>query len=717
MLPNLIIIGAMKSATSSLHYYLSFHPEIYMSSPKELDFFIAERNWGKGREWYESHFPVDAPVRGESSTNYTRFQLYDGVPKRLHGLLPDAKFIYVLRDPVLRVVSQYDHRVIQGKETGTISEALCDLPNNDYVLTSKYYLQLTKYLEYYDKSRFLILKFEELKNRRIEVLKRVFQFLGVDDTFRCSAFSKHKNRSVDKRPRNALGRALNHVPLKKEVRGVMPPSVVRFYSSMTAAKPETSKRALLTRELRNALISELREDTAQLRAFFGINVETQDSEKRNSSIDASGQTTGTGSTPPLKILLGGVPFGRNNVGDEAILACSVAMFREVFPGALLTVCTNNRVATEQKLRVDTYELLGFPKRHDPQNVMEAIHRHDVFVWCGATGLSDYPEIPLKLMEIAQTAGKKTLLWNVGMNSELNPIKYVAQPGKRRTLLSLITHMTLGVIDAVALDSRRKVTRAKGKIKTYLDASDLIVVRDAEGREELAKCGVCGEVIVGADSALLTEAVPRDSLTLSSEVEAILSSGCKRIAICISAQRAMEQQDILLRYVDGLVAKDENRIVFIPMNSTTDAALMLGLRDAMEHPERAALLEGHREPEEILALLPSMDVVVSSRLHLLILASIVHVPLIGIERGSKFSNFLRPFGMKPVGSVESCSFESLMGETERLLDDKASFVRRSTVVLGESLARLEEAKERLGALLAHPAGGAGAARSIGGSDGN
>ena len=66
-LPNLVVIGAQKCGTSGLHYYLSLHPEVSMSRPKELNFFIEERNWPRGADWYRRHFDAGARVRGESS--------------------------------------------------------------------------------------------------------------------------------------------------------------------------------------------------------------------------------------------------------------------------------------------------------------------------------------------------------------------------------------------------------------------------------------------------------------------------------------------------------------------------------------------------------------------------------------------------------------------------------------------------------------------------
>ena len=81
-LPNLIVIGGQKCATTSLHYYLNLHPQISMSREKELNFF-SERNWHKGIEWYKSNFTGRTKIHGESSPSYTNYPFNKEVPKRL----------------------------------------------------------------------------------------------------------------------------------------------------------------------------------------------------------------------------------------------------------------------------------------------------------------------------------------------------------------------------------------------------------------------------------------------------------------------------------------------------------------------------------------------------------------------------------------------------------------------------------------------------------
>jgi len=108
-LPNLIVIGAQKCGTSGLHYYLSLHPEISVSRPKELNFFIAERNWPRGVDWYRSHFDPNAKVRSEASPNYTAYPQHLEVPERMHSVLPDAKLLYMVRDPLDRIAAHWVH--------------------------------------------------------------------------------------------------------------------------------------------------------------------------------------------------------------------------------------------------------------------------------------------------------------------------------------------------------------------------------------------------------------------------------------------------------------------------------------------------------------------------------------------------------------------------------------------------------------------------------
>jgi hypothetical protein len=213
-LPNLIIIGAMKCATTSLHYYLSLHPEISMSKIKELNYFI-DFNWGRGIKWYQSHFTTDSLIRGETSPRYTCYPQIKDVSTRMYATIPEAKLIYIVRDPIKRIFSHYVHYFTEGYDRRTLVEALQKLDdNNIYVACSKYYMQLEQYLTYYPKQQIFILTTESLYTHRAETLKKVFKFLCVSPSFQSAKFSRIRHPTSQKRYLNQIGQRIKNVSEK-----------------------------------------------------------------------------------------------------------------------------------------------------------------------------------------------------------------------------------------------------------------------------------------------------------------------------------------------------------------------------------------------------------------------------------------------------------------------------------------------------------------------
>jgi sulfotransferase family protein len=193
-LPNLIIIGGLKCGTTSFHHYLGLHPEIQMSKPKELSFFVSELNWRLGLDWYASRFDRHFPVRGESSPHYTNLPRFSGVAERMHQSCPDARLIYMVRDPIERLLSHWLQNCGAGYETREMVPTLSD-PESPYVCRSKYWMQLQPFLEFYDSSQIEIFTQEEMKSEREETMRRAFRFLGVGENFASDQFSREWERT------------------------------------------------------------------------------------------------------------------------------------------------------------------------------------------------------------------------------------------------------------------------------------------------------------------------------------------------------------------------------------------------------------------------------------------------------------------------------------------------------------------------------------------
>jgi hypothetical protein len=152
-MPNLIIIGGLKCGTTSIHHYLGLHPEIQMSKPKELNFFVEEMNWDLGLDWYASRFDDRFKVRGESSPHYTNLPRFEGVAERIREHCPDARLLYMVRDPIKRILSHWVHATGAGYESREMIPTL-ERPDTQYINRSKYWMQLQPYLELFDREQF-----------------------------------------------------------------------------------------------------------------------------------------------------------------------------------------------------------------------------------------------------------------------------------------------------------------------------------------------------------------------------------------------------------------------------------------------------------------------------------------------------------------------------------------------------------------------------------
>ncbi|MBE9040028.1 sulfotransferase [Oscillatoriales cyanobacterium LEGE 11467] len=261
-LPNLVVIGAMKCGTTSLHDYLSLHPQISMSQLKELDFFVEKFNWQKGKDWYKSNFKVPTEIRGESSPNYTKCHLFEGVPERMHRLIPEAKLIYVVRDPIKRIISHYVHRVARGLEKRSIDEALADVRDNNYINTSLYFMQLERYLEYYPASSILIIPQEDLYRDRIHTLQKIFKFLNIDEQFSDPQFLQTAHESATKKQPTDLRLKLSKLPGGRV-----------FAKAVSLMKPELVdnkiSKPILSQSTYESLKEVLTEDARKLSQFSG----------------------------------------------------------------------------------------------------------------------------------------------------------------------------------------------------------------------------------------------------------------------------------------------------------------------------------------------------------------------------------------------------------------------------------------------------------------
>jgi hypothetical protein len=290
-LPNFLVIGASKSGTTSLYYYLQQHPDIYMSPVKEPKFFALEgqevyfrgpgiqrrvtRGLTTSIEEYRALFEGAEGEKavGEASTLY----LYSPrAPGRIKHHVPEARLIALLRNPVERAYSAYTQQVRAGREPLSFGSALREEEDRiqdgwyhvyHYKNRGLYYRQLKRYYETFGEERIKVYFYEDLSEDPVGVSQDIFRFLGVDDAFEPDASARY---NVSRLPRSeALASLLDKPNLLKTAARTVVPSGVRKRVSAGLKNRNFEKAPPMPEEARRELTEAFREDVLKLQELLG----------------------------------------------------------------------------------------------------------------------------------------------------------------------------------------------------------------------------------------------------------------------------------------------------------------------------------------------------------------------------------------------------------------------------------------------------------------
>jgi hypothetical protein len=267
-----------------MHRYLDLHPEVSMAAPratgrlldndaagKEMRFFWRE-DWRELMAWYRSHFAaMSTPVRGEATPAYSAHPYHADVAERVHEVVPGARLLYLVRDPIDRIVSHYVQQRADG-DRRSFEERMSeyDQPENSIVCPSRYATQVERYLALFPASRLLVVDQHELRYNRRAALRRIFAFLEVDQDFWTPEFDQERNVRADKYALTPLGQRLFHGVIDPAGRRLawrlwpeLRPRVRRAFSEELTCRP------IVDGELREKLATLLRPEVDRLRELTG----------------------------------------------------------------------------------------------------------------------------------------------------------------------------------------------------------------------------------------------------------------------------------------------------------------------------------------------------------------------------------------------------------------------------------------------------------------
>lgn len=287
-MPDFVLLGAMKSGTTTLHEYLDAHPGIWMSTPKEPQFFSRDHVYARGFDWYRGLFAGARAdqVCGEASTCYTRFPYFGDVAAKVREHLPDARFLYLMRHPVERAYSHYRHlmqeRSLANEPVLSFERALDEIP--EIVDTSLYLRQLETWFARYPRERFHLIVLDDLERDPATVLLGVQEFLGVAPHDLVSERAVVANQAGTRIPYRRMDRMLaraRQLPLLSSVVDAIPRDARRRARAWIAGskvadllmrrklKEHAGAVSRLEPATRAKLLARYAESTRELEAFLG----------------------------------------------------------------------------------------------------------------------------------------------------------------------------------------------------------------------------------------------------------------------------------------------------------------------------------------------------------------------------------------------------------------------------------------------------------------
>ncbi len=274
-MPDFLVIGAQKSGTSSLCDVLGRHPQIFMTDPKEPYFFSHPEVWARGLEWYRDLFAGAGAARaaGEGSTTYTQHHLHPDAPARVIEHLPDARLIFIARDPLERMRSHWMHlRSRAGRESRPFTEAVRSRP--EYVDNSRYDHQLSFYRDHYGPDRLLVLLFEDYRRAPDATVRRCLEFIGADPDVVPAPRESARHASDRGRVDTPATAVLRRIPGFERLRDLAPGglrSVLR-----QALKQPIGERPEFDRATRAWAIEQVRDDARAFLRRYGLREDAWD---------------------------------------------------------------------------------------------------------------------------------------------------------------------------------------------------------------------------------------------------------------------------------------------------------------------------------------------------------------------------------------------------------------------------------------------------------
>lgn len=273
IVPNFLVVGAMKASTTLLYNMLRRHPQIWLPDEKEPHYFTSPE-YGDAKA-YKAYLRLFAPCPagrvfiGEASTGYSKIPFLGPTPARIRETLGEPKIIYILRDPVKRTISNFQHSYLRGyyRPGYRISQAIVEDPI--IVGASHYMRQITEYESEFGPSNVLVLIAEELHQNPARSLGEVERLLGASPFDGWDHPIETENSTSSVTQAVVLDRLLSNSPTRALARKIGRHLPRSLKSAILNMAPKPAQAPATTPEDEDAILDLVAGDLSSLRERFG----------------------------------------------------------------------------------------------------------------------------------------------------------------------------------------------------------------------------------------------------------------------------------------------------------------------------------------------------------------------------------------------------------------------------------------------------------------
>ena len=332
-----------------------------------------------------------------------------------------------------------------------------------------------------------------------------------------------------------------------------------------------------------------------------------------------------------KIVISGY-YGFGNAGDEAMLAAMIEVLTELAPEVQITVISGNPVETRRRHGVASVYRLNYPE------ITRVLSRSQLLISGGGSLLQDVTSerslyYYLSIMMLAKKLGTPVMLYAQG----IGPVRGRLARNIMRYIGNMVDLITVRDTGSQAELERLQVT----KPPIYVTADPVLAMHQVDkhiGRTILGKAGVEGNApVIGISVREWKEWAP--------------------------------YKQVLAQVADQMAVEFGARIVFIPMQWPEDVAVSIKIANRTKHG--AIVLSEEYTTNELLSLVGNLDMLIGIRLHALIFAAVMHVPMIGISYDPKIERFLETLGERHVGTLQTISVDNLLAQVRQLWSAQVS----------------------------------------------